>query len=62
MIGVKLGVSSYSYWHFRGPKFPIETVIERAGAMGVQGVEGWPGCVVRVWFRVEVASGCSPYW
>lgn len=36
---IRLGISSYSYWHFRGPKFPIETVIERAGEMGVQGVE-----------------------
>ena len=39
MTAVKLGVSSYSFWHFRGPKFPIETVIERAGALDVQGVE-----------------------
>lgn len=38
-MGVKLGVSSYSFWHFRGPKFPIATVIERAGALGLQGVE-----------------------
>lgn len=35
----KLGISSYSFWHFRGPKYPIETVVERASAMGVQGVE-----------------------
>src|SRR5689334_17293682 len=36
---IRLGISTYSYWHFRGPKFPIETVIERASALGVQGVE-----------------------
>jgi L-ribulose-5-phosphate 3-epimerase len=34
-----LGISTYSYWHFRGPKFPIEAVIDRASALGVQGVE-----------------------
>ncbi|HLK56407.1 MAG TPA: sugar phosphate isomerase/epimerase [Chthonomonadaceae bacterium] len=39
MTGIKLGVSSYAFWHFRGPKFPIETVIERADALGIQGVE-----------------------
>lgn len=36
---VKLGVSSYSFWHFRGPKVPIESVIEQASALGIQGVE-----------------------
>src|SRR5689334_13291788 len=35
----KLGISSYSFWHFRGPKVPIETVIERACALEVPGVE-----------------------
>ncbi|MDX1931981.1 MAG: sugar phosphate isomerase/epimerase family protein [Capsulimonadales bacterium] len=39
MSALKLGISSYSFWHFRGPKFPIETVIERASDLGVQGVE-----------------------
>ncbi len=39
MADVKLGISSYSYWHFRGPKVPIETVVEKASEMGVQGVE-----------------------
>jgi sugar phosphate isomerase/epimerase len=38
-VSARLGVSTYSYWHFRGPKFPIETVIERAASLGVQGVE-----------------------
>jgi L-ribulose-5-phosphate 3-epimerase len=36
---VKLAVSSYSYWHFRGPKISIETVIENAAALGVAGVD-----------------------
>lgn len=37
--GVKLGISTYSYWHFRGPKVPIETVIDRASELGVEGVD-----------------------
>ena len=35
----RLAVSTYSYWHFRGPKTPIETVIDRAADLGVQGVD-----------------------
>jgi L-ribulose-5-phosphate 3-epimerase len=36
---VKLAVSTYSYWHFRGPKVPVETVIDKAAALGVTGVD-----------------------
>jgi L-ribulose-5-phosphate 3-epimerase len=36
---VKLGVASYSYWHFRPPKVSIAQVIEKAGALGVHGVD-----------------------
>lgn len=36
---VKLGISSYSYWHFRNPKVPIDKVIENASALNVQGVD-----------------------
>ena len=36
---VKLGVASYSYWHFRDPKVTIAQVIEKAGALGVSGVD-----------------------
>jgi sugar phosphate isomerase/epimerase len=36
---IKLGIASYSYWHFRGPKVPIETVIEKAGEMGLAEVD-----------------------
>src|SRR5882672_6349798 len=36
---VKLGIASYSYWHFRDPKVTIAQVIEKAGALGVQGVD-----------------------
>lgn len=36
---VKLGIASYSYWHFRPPKVTIHQVIEKAGALGVHGVD-----------------------
>jgi L-ribulose-5-phosphate 3-epimerase len=35
----KLGISTYSYWHFRPPKISIETVIEKASLLGVEGVD-----------------------
>ena len=36
---VKLAVSSYSYWHFRGERTPIEHVIDDAARIGFDGVE-----------------------
>jgi sugar phosphate isomerase/epimerase len=36
---IRLGVSSYSYWHFRPPKISIETVIEKSAEIGVSGVD-----------------------
>jgi len=36
---VKLGVCTYSYWHFRGPKVPVETVFEKASELGLSGVD-----------------------
>ncbi len=36
---MKLGISSYSYWHFRPPKTPIEKVIEEAARLEVEGVD-----------------------
>lgn len=36
---VKLGISSYSYWHFKPQKVPIETVIDKACQLGVDGVD-----------------------
>lgn len=38
---VKLGVSSYSYWHFRpqNAPYPIEKVIDHAASVGVEGVD-----------------------
>ena len=38
-LQVGLGVCTYSYWHFRDPKVSIETVIEKAGEMGLAGVD-----------------------
>lgn len=36
---IALAVSTYSYWHFRTEKYPIEKVIEHAAAVGFEGVE-----------------------
>lgn len=36
---VKLSVSSYSYWHFTETKYPIESVIDHAAVLGVEGVD-----------------------
>lgn len=36
---IRLGIASYSYWHFKTPKVPIETVIDKAAAIGVEGVD-----------------------
>ena len=36
---LKLGISSYSYWHFKPPKISIETVINHAAEFGVEGVD-----------------------
>jgi sugar phosphate isomerase/epimerase len=36
---VKLGISTYSYWHFRDPKVPIEHVIDEAARYEVAGVD-----------------------
>lgn len=36
---IKLSVSSYSYWHFKGDKFPIEKVIDEAAKMGLDGID-----------------------
>lgn len=35
----RIAVSTYSFWHLRGEKFPIEKVIDQADAMGFDGVE-----------------------
>jgi L-ribulose-5-phosphate 3-epimerase len=36
---IKLSISSYSYWHFKGEKFPIKKVIDEAAKLGVEGID-----------------------
>ncbi|HEU5070237.1 MAG TPA: sugar phosphate isomerase/epimerase family protein [Verrucomicrobiae bacterium] len=36
---IKLGVATYSYWHFSPQKVPIETVMDKAAALGVSAVD-----------------------
>jgi len=36
---IRFGVSTYSYGHFKGDKYPLESVIEDAGRLGFDGVE-----------------------
>ena len=36
---LRLGTSTYSYWHFTEQKTPIEGVLESAAALGLNGVE-----------------------
>ncbi len=36
---IRLGISTYSYWHFTPQRYPIESVIDHAAAIGVQGVD-----------------------
>jgi sugar phosphate isomerase/epimerase len=35
----RLAVSTYSYWHFRTERYPVEKVIEQAARLGFEGVE-----------------------
>lgn len=36
---VKLGISTYSYWHFRPPKLTIEVITDKISALGVEGID-----------------------
>ncbi len=36
---IRLAVSTYSYWHFRTEKYPVERVIDDAARLGFDGVE-----------------------
>jgi L-ribulose-5-phosphate 3-epimerase len=36
---IRIAVSTYSYWHFRTAKYPVERVIEDAARLGFDGVE-----------------------
>jgi L-ribulose-5-phosphate 3-epimerase len=38
-LPLRIGVSTYSFWHFHGEKPEIATCIDRAAAMGFDGVE-----------------------
>lgn len=38
-IKIPIAVSTYSYWHFKTEKYPIEKVIEHAARTGFDGVE-----------------------
>ena len=35
----RLAIATYSYWHFRAPKTSVETVMDKAAALGVEGVD-----------------------
>ena len=35
----RFAVSTYSYWHFRGERYPVEKVIDDAARLGFDGVE-----------------------
>ena len=39
MKHLKLGVSSYSFWHFTPEKVPLELIFDKASDMGLLGVE-----------------------
>src|ERR1051326_4303045 len=36
---IRLGIATYSYWHFKTAKVPIETVIDKASEIGVEGLD-----------------------
>lgn len=36
---IKLSISSYSYWHFKKDKYPLEKVIDSAAKLGVEGID-----------------------
>ena len=36
---LRIAVSTYSYWHFHGERYPVERVIEDAARLGFDGVE-----------------------
>jgi len=36
---IRLAVSTYSYWHFKAEKYPVEKVIDDAARLGFDGVE-----------------------
>ena len=49
---MKLGVSTYSYWHFKPERVPIEHVIEEAAKLELDGIEI---------LHQQMASEANPY-
>ena len=49
---MKLGVSTYSYWHFKPERVPIEHVIEEAARLELDGIEI---------LHQQMASEANPY-
>ena len=39
MTSLRLGISTYSFWHFKGPKLPLKEYVKRAWEHGFDGVE-----------------------
>ena len=39
MTTLRLGVSSYSYWHFTSEKVPLSVIVDKAADSGVMGLE-----------------------
>jgi L-ribulose-5-phosphate 3-epimerase len=39
MRPLRIGVSTYSFWHFKSERVPTEDCIDHAAAMGFDGVE-----------------------
>jgi sugar phosphate isomerase/epimerase len=56
---VKLGVCSYSYWHFKTEKVSIETVIDKAAALGFSGVDDAGRAYLRKLKRHAFTNGVS---
>lgn len=36
---IKLALATYSYWHFKTARVPVETVMDKAAVLGVEGVD-----------------------
>lgn len=53
---VRFAVSTYSYWHFREPRYPVGSVIESAARLGVDGVE-----LLHVQFEDDTPSTLNRY-
>lgn len=39
MKHLRLGVASYSYWHFSGEPFPLTSIIDKANELGLFGID-----------------------